>query len=66
MKLLFENWREYLNENLGREIWYHLTTPDRAKFIEEEGLKINQETCLTTETENGQKNIMARALYTFL
>lgn len=50
MKLLFENWRQYLNENLGREVWYHLTTPDRAKIIEEEGLKINQEACLTTET----------------
>ena len=50
MKLLFENWRQYLNENLGREIWYHLTTPDRSELIEEEGLKINQEACLTTET----------------
>ena len=50
MKLLFENWRQYLNENVGREIWYHLTTPDRAELIEEEGLKINQEACLTTET----------------
>ena len=50
MKLLFENWRKYLNENLGREVWYHLTTPNRAELIEKEGLKINQETCLTTET----------------
>ena len=49
MKLLFENWRQYLKENLGREVWYHLTTPNRAELIEEEGLKINQETCLTTE-----------------
>jgi len=50
MKLLFENWRQYLNENMGREIWYHLTTSDRAELIEKEGLKINQESCLTTET----------------
>lgn len=50
MKLLFENWRQYLTENIGREIWYHLTTPNRAEIIEEEGLKINQEACLTTET----------------
>jgi len=50
MKLLFENWRQYLTENIGREVWYHLTTPDRAELIEEEGLKTNQETCLTTET----------------
>jgi hypothetical protein len=50
MKLLFENWRQYLNENVGREIWYHLTTPDRAELIEKEGLKINQEACLTTDT----------------
>jgi len=50
MKLLLENWRQYLTENIGREIWYHLTTPTRAEIIEEEGLKINQETCLTTET----------------
>jgi len=50
MKLLFENWRQYLTESIGREIWYHLTTPGRAEIIEEEGLKVNQETCLTTET----------------
>jgi hypothetical protein len=50
MKLLLENWRQYLKESIGREIWYHLTTPDRAELIEKEGLKINQESCLTTET----------------
>ena len=50
MRLLFENWRQYLNENVGREIWYHLTTPNRAELIEKEGLKTNQEACLTTET----------------
>jgi hypothetical protein len=50
MKLLFENWRQYLKENIGREIWYHLTTLDRAELIEKEGLKTNQEACLTTET----------------
>ena len=50
MKLLFENWRQYLKENIGREIWYHLTKLDRAELIEKEGLKINQEVCLTTET----------------
>jgi hypothetical protein len=60
MKLLFENWRIFLKKadkkdaqevmNMGRETWYHLTTPDRAELIEEEGLKINQEACLTTET----------------
>jgi len=49
MKLLLENWRQYLKESIGREIWYHLTTPDRAELIEKEGLKINQESCLTTE-----------------
>jgi len=49
VKLLFENWRQYLKENIGREIWYHLTTSDRAEIIGREGLKINQETCLTTK-----------------
>ena len=36
--------------NMGRETWFHLTTSDRAELIEEEGLKVNQEACLTTKT----------------
>jgi len=56
MKLLFENWREYLTESIGREVWYHLTAPDRAELIEKEGLKINQEVCLTTETGKWAKD----------
>jgi hypothetical protein len=60
MKLLFENWRTFLEKtdkkdnpgatNMGRKTWFHLTTSDRAESIEEEGLKVNQETCLTTKT----------------
>ena len=38
MKLLFENWREYLNED-GRAILYHSTPPWQAEAIEENGLK---------------------------
>ena len=41
MKLLFENWREYLKED-GETIFYHSTPPWQADAIADEyGLKIN-------------------------
>ena len=38
MKLLFENWREYLNEG-DNNLFYHSTPPWQAEAIEENGLK---------------------------
>ena len=40
MKLLFENWKRYLNED-GRTIFYHSTPPWQADVIEANGLKTN-------------------------
>ena len=40
MKLLFENWRGYLNED-GRSVLYHSTPPWQAEAIEANGLKIS-------------------------
>tara|TARA_R110000772_G_scaffold92928_4_gene190032 strand:- start:201 stop:713 length:513 start_codon:yes stop_codon:yes gene_type:complete len=49
MKLLLENWREYLKEE-DSNVWYHITEASRARSIEESGLKIGQESCLTNES----------------
>lgn len=49
MKLLLEQWREYLKEE-NSNVWYHITEASRARFIEEGGLKIGQESCLTLES----------------
>jgi len=49
MKLLIEHWREYLKEQ-DSNTWYHITEASRAHFIEEGGLKIGQESCLTNES----------------
>ena len=49
MKLLLEQWRKYLKEE-NSNVWYHITEASRARFIEEGGLKIGQESCLTLES----------------
>jgi hypothetical protein len=40
MKTLFENWKRYLNEQVGN-IWYHTTTKQNAQSILKNGLKVN-------------------------
>jgi hypothetical protein len=50
MKLLLENWREYLNEEAVTAMWYHITDASRARSIEDDGLKVGQESCLTNES----------------
>ena len=39
MKLLFENWRQYLKEGINRTTLYHSTPPHQAETIEAHGLK---------------------------
>jgi hypothetical protein len=49
MKLLLENWREFVNEETSADVWYHITDASRADSVEESGLLTGQEVCLTLE-----------------
>lgn len=40
MKLLFENWNNYLKENINN-IWYHTTSPASIDSIMKHGLKVD-------------------------
>jgi hypothetical protein len=40
-KLLLENWKRFITENTGDNIWYHTTSPQVAQQVIKTGLKIN-------------------------
>jgi hypothetical protein len=41
MKTLFENWNNYIKENIGNNIWYHTTSQSSVEHILKYGLKVN-------------------------
>ena len=57
MKTLFENWNNYIKENIENNIWYHTTSPQVAEQIIKTGLKINSSFNKSQSSQDYVKNI---------
>jgi len=45
-----EELQNWMKEEAGTAVWYHITDASRARSIEDGGLKVGQESCLTNES----------------
>ena len=57
MKLILENWNNYIKENVEDNIWYHTTSPQIAQQIIKTGLKINSSFNKSQSSQDYVKNI---------
>ena len=52
MSTIFNNWKNFLQESIQKDIMYHVTSKDRLDSIKENGLKINSALGKTRAAEN--------------